>query len=221
MGWGNFDPQGKCLEDIFDCHNWRGLVLLESKGLRPGRLLNILQYTTHSLWTKNYLAPNANCAQAEKHIIAWQNKRTAELGYHRTSETRVVLTVKSEDRGSDSNQFHHYLKGNLQLGITGGKFSQWHLSKFRSVIDYKRGVTVNLWSSWRANTVLYYQTDLKVTVRERVGQEEHWFHPVQHHIFYTFMCLIVQRLESKLAFSESWKSPSNTYQWFIEIIMKM
>ena len=93
MGWGNFDPQGKCLEDIFDCHNWRGLVLLESKGLRPGRLLNILQYTTHSLWTKNYLAPNANCAQAEKHIIAWQNKRTAELGYHRTSETRVMLTV--------------------------------------------------------------------------------------------------------------------------------
>ena len=58
-------------------------------------------------------------------------------------------------------------------------------------------------SSWRANTVLCYQTELKVTVRESVRQKEHGFPPVQHHIFYTFMCVIVQRLESKLAFSES------------------
>ena len=131
-------------------------MLLESKGLRPGRLLNILQYTTHSLWTKNYLAPNANGAQAEKHRSAWQNKRTAELGYYRTSETKVMLTVKSEDRGSDSNQFRHYLKGSLQLGMTGAKFSQWHLSKFRSVIDYKRDVTVNFWKYHHGEQILYY-----------------------------------------------------------------
>ena len=106
--------------------------------------------------TKNYLAPNANGAQAEKHWSAWQNKRTAELGYYRTSETKVMLTVKSEDRGSDSNQFRHYLKGSLQLGMTGGKFSQWHLSKFRSVIDYKRDVTVNFWKYHHGEQILYY-----------------------------------------------------------------
>lgn len=57
----------------------------------------------------------------------------------RVSETfrkKDMLLVESEDRVTDNNQFCHYLKDNLQLGINDGKFSQQYLIHFRSVIDY-------------------------------------------------------------------------------------
>ena len=41
-----------------------------------------------------------------------------------------MLIVESEDRVTDNNQFCCYLKDNLQLGMTGGKFSQQYLTLF-------------------------------------------------------------------------------------------
>ena len=81
---------------------------------------------------------------------------------------------------------------------------------------------VNFWKYHHGEQILYYAIkQTSKSLSEKVWAKKNIGSTHQHHVFYILMmCLIVQRLESKPAFSEPWKSPSNTYQWFIETIMK-
>lgn len=44
--------------DVFDCHNWRRWMILESSGLRPKILLNIYNAQASPPTAKNYVAQN-------------------------------------------------------------------------------------------------------------------------------------------------------------------
>lgn len=44
--------------DVFDCHNWRRWMILESSGLRPKILLNIYSTQASPPTAKNYVAQN-------------------------------------------------------------------------------------------------------------------------------------------------------------------
>lgn len=53
----------------------RGRFLLVSHGKRPGRLLNMIQYTGKISATKNDLSPNVSRAEALKLLISLLNQK--------------------------------------------------------------------------------------------------------------------------------------------------